>query len=502
MSSRLPPLAGLQLAACLDKLGRREAALGARVETYAALVDRRWVQPPDAAEYYLERFEAEIGPACARLGATSPACSRYARARARRAGVLEQARQIETLGRELAPVLGWIHTDPSAAGMRLLHLRKSGRLAVARRATERSATAGAPVLALLLDVPTLLESALRAPGLERIRTGEVALRVSGPDGNLLYNRDSQPVEGPVLVDSLGEGLPDCKAVLRRQPPDSERGFLAARRNLYLALTALLLGLLLFGGFAVFRTVLQEAELVAVKSNLVSLVSHEFRNPIASIRTLVERLQAGYVTDAARKQQYFDVIAGELQRLTRLVNNFLDFSQIDAGRKAYHPIETDLPALLGEVLAPFEARASQQGFRIETSVEVPIPAVRVDRDAIAQAILNLLDNALKYSTRDKRIDVRVRHAGGVVLVEVKDHGDGIDTNDLPHVFEAAYRTSDAARRNVPGVGLGLAIVKHVMTRHGGDVTVDSAPDGTTFALRIPAPAPTDAVRAPGAVPAVR
>ena len=183
-------------------------------------------------------------------------------------------------------------------------------------------------------------------------------------------------------------------------------------------------LLFAGALLMIRTLNHEMNVLRMKSDLVSVVSHEFKSPITSIRTLMERLQAGYVTDAGKRQQYFDVVCGELQRLTRLVNNFLAFSSMETGVKQYHRFETDLPELLAELLTPFEARVTQQGFTLETEIESGLPSVEVDRDSLSQAVLNLLDNAVKYSSDSRTIRVSVRRNTRSVELSVADRGRGI------------------------------------------------------------------------------
>jgi signal transduction histidine kinase len=185
------------------------------------------------------------------------------------------------------------------------------------------------------------------------------------------------------------------------------------------------------------------------------------------------------------QLYFDVVGGELQRLTRLVNNVLDFSKIEAGSKEYFFAETDLAGLAKELLLTFEPLASHRGLRIETEVAPSLPLVRMDRDSISQAILNLLDNAMKYSDKGTTIRVSLERNGSAVLFKVSDQGRGIPGEDIPRIFLPSYRSSDPENREVPGAGLGLSVVQHVMESHGGKVTVESIIGrGSTFTLAIP------------------
>ncbi|MFN2386232.1 MAG: sensor histidine kinase [Thermoanaerobaculia bacterium] len=293
--------------------------------------------------------------------------------------------------------------------------------------------------------------------------------------------------GDIFVrEKLGDGLPDWTVTLFPNASELEH-FVRRTRNLYVVLTGLLIAVLLLGAFFIARTVHHEMEVIRIKSDFVSLVSHEFKTPIASMRALMDRLQAGHVSDPQRRQRYYDIISGELQRVTRLVNNVLDFSRMEEGRKEYSREETDLPQLVRDLLSTFEAGASAKGFTIETDIRSDLAKVRVDRDAISQALLNLLDNAVKYSQGEKWIRVAVERNSHALRISVADRGSGIPPDEVAAIFSKFYRGRDTRSRPVPGLGLGLSLVEHVMAGHGGRVTVESPPgSGSVFTLSIPLP----------------
>jgi signal transduction histidine kinase len=324
--------------------------------------------------------------------------------------------------------------------------------------------------------------------LKMLRTAEEGhgsrVRVVGPAGRILSGDPALEPGDVFLREKLGDGLPDWTVILFPTASELEH-FVERTRNLYLVLTGLLMAILVLGAFFIVRTVHHEMEVIRIKSDFVSLVSHEFKTPIASMRALMDRLQAGHVSDPRRMQQYYDIISGELQRVTRLVNNVLDFSRMEEGRKEYSREETDVPRLVRDLLSTFEAGASAKGFRIETDIRTDVPKVPVDRDAISQALLNLLDNAVKYSDADKWIRVAVDQNSHALKISVADRGAGIPPDEATAIFSKFYRGRATKSQPVAGLGLGLSLVEHVMAGHGGRVTVESRPgSGSVFTLSLP------------------
>jgi signal transduction histidine kinase len=439
------------------------------------MVERRWIVASETLSFYSSEYEALIERECSRNGG-DPSCSVYRGLASGKAARIAQVKELETLRRDLPPLLASSrHGDER--GRRILRL--SGSTVVAARLSQNS------TLAAVIDQPALLTVVTR---LEERTEGAVRTRIENHSGQVIFGGT---VSGPgdvFLEERLPEGFPDWKVVLFHDPSDIAH-LTSLRRSLYGTITGTLILALLLGSFLIARAVHQEMEVIRIKSDFVSLVSHEFKTPIASMRALMDRLQAGHVPDHERMQRYYDIVSGELQRLTRLVNNVLDFSKIEEGRKFYSPQETDLAGLVRELVATFETGASARGFAIETAIEPDLPRVRVDRDSISQALLNLLDNAVKYSQQEKWIRVGVEQNSHFLLVSVADRGPGVSQKEIPKLFAKFYRSPEAAERGVPGLGLGLSLVEHVMSSHGGRVAVASEPGaGSTFTLSIPLEAP--------------
>jgi signal transduction histidine kinase len=253
---------------------------------------------------------------------------------------------------------------------------------------------------------------------------------------------------------------------------------------YIVLAAL--SLLMVGGiFLTYRNISKEMNLARQKSDFVANVSHELRTPLALIRLYAETLELGRLSSKDKYQEYFRIIREESERLTALINNILDFSRIDAGRKEYEFQETNLGELVHSTLDSYRFQIQQNGFAFEENISPDIPPVKVDREAIARSLLNLVNNALKYSKDQKHIAVKLYRANGSVKLEVQDRGIGIPLNEQEKIFEKFYRCGDPLVHNVKGSGLGLSLVRHIVRAHGGDVEVQSAPEkGSKFTIALP------------------
>lgn len=252
-----------------------------------------------------------------------------------------------------------------------------------------------------------------------------------------------------------------------------------------------LSVLMIGGLVLtYRSVNKQVALARLKSDFVSNVSHELRTPLALIRLYAETLELGRITTREKKNEYYSIIRKESERLTALINNILDFSRIEAGRKEYDFRETDIAELVRGTLDSYRYQIEQQGFSLEEHIDPGIPAVKVDREAIARALVNLVNNALKYSANEKFLGVRLYRDSSMLKLEVSDRGIGIERHEQSRIFEKFYRTCDPLVHNTKGSGLGLSLVRHITQAHGGEVAVESAPGrGSKFILSLPLAQPS-------------
>jgi signal transduction histidine kinase len=251
-----------------------------------------------------------------------------------------------------------------------------------------------------------------------------------------------------------------------------------------------LSILMIGGiWLTYRNVTREMRLARLKSDFVANVSHELRTPLALIRLYAETLELGRLSAKEKYQEYYRIIREESERLTALINNILDFSRIEAGRKEYEFKETNLCELVHSTLDSYRFQIEQNGFAFEEKISPDVPPVNVDREAIARSLLNLVNNALKYSKDRKFIGVSLYRANGSVKLEVSDHGIGIPQPEQEKIFEKFYRCGDPLVHNIKGSGLGLSLVRHIARAHGGDVKVESAPEkGSKFTIELPVAGP--------------
>jgi signal transduction histidine kinase len=252
-----------------------------------------------------------------------------------------------------------------------------------------------------------------------------------------------------------------------------------------------LSVLMIGGLVLtYRSVNKQVALARLKSDFVSNVSHELRTPLALIRLYAETLELGRITTQDKKNEYYSIIRKESERLSALINNILDFSRIEAGAKEYDFRETDIAELVRNTLDSYRYQIEQQGFALEEQIDPGIPAVKVDREAIARALVNLVNNALKYSGNEKFLSVRLYREQSVLKLEVSDRGIGIERHEQSRIFDKFYRTCDPLVHNTKGSGLGLSLVRHITRAHGGDVEVESTPGrGSKFTLSLPLATPS-------------
>jgi len=262
---------------------------------------------------------------------------------------------------------------------------------------------------------------------------------------------------------------------------AETGWFDQRRLLWYGFICLLVIMLMAGLAMTVRVVRREVELARLQSEFVAAVTHEFKSPITSIRLLMERISGGRLRTPEAAGEYYAAVGRETDRLDRLVNRLLESQKIQAGQKRYRFEPASLRELAEAAVARLRPQAEAKSIAIRLEAGGELPEVLLDQAAMADALENLLDNAIKYSPSGTEVSVAVEAREQQVCVEVRDQGPGIDADDLPHIFDRFYR----GRQNAHGTGLGLALVKAAVEAHGGTVTVTSVPGGgSTFCLRLP------------------
>jgi signal transduction histidine kinase len=390
---------------------------------------------------------------------------------------LRHADAITNVAEHLQPRLG--SASPAAAA------------GVAHRITIDSATGTAPVFWRFSTDATgatlatgFVENSdyLSGPVLARIISD---LNASSWVQIALEREPGSGVRQPLARAPLGDGLPGWSVTAHDAKGRTLQQLASTERWTYASLLAAVLAVLVAGIVWTTRAWAREAELSRLQADFVANVSHELKTPLALIRMFGETLESGLVADPTKQKEFHGIIRRESERLTHLINNVLDTATIEAGTKRFAFEDVDLVALVREALDAYAPLFSRMSFTVSAALPDQACGVRIDRNAVSQAIVNLFQNAIRYSQDARELSVAVGNGGNEVTVSVRDRGIGIAPADLPHIFDKFYRVG--RNQDLPaGSGLGLSIVKHVMTAHGGRVDVRSAPgEGSEFTLVFPA-----------------
>jgi len=473
--------------------GQRAEAAGAFLELYQGLLDARWPLSRSQFESFRklaeDRFRAAVGDLDASLRADWEGrlqdLKKIEGERLAKTGVLEKVRgriipRMRLEAREMDADSGkWLRiAEPTDSGLLLASFFPLDTNTMLGMLLDPQALAsglfppdsGKPELEEGLSVAIVDESRKVVVG-----QGLVSPEASEKSG------DPQLVFTGAFTDSFPPWAID---IYRSGVGAAERQF-RLRKTIYVLSLAAVIAALFFGGFLAIRSTAKELRLAKLKSDFTATVSHEFRTPLTSIRYMAELLQRGRVVDESRKQQYYETITGESERLSRLVENLLDFSKIEAGMKEYRMEETDITALAADVAGRFRQQAAFKDFTLETEIADDLPLIRADKDALGRAVLNLLDNAVKYSGGNPRVTLRAWSGEDAVNFQVEDHGIGIGKPEQKKIFEKFYRSESALQSSVKGSGIGLPLVEHVVRAHGGKVFLESEPGkGTRVTIRLP------------------
>ncbi len=330
--------------------------------------------------------------------------------------------------------------------------------------------------------------ALRRDVLEASLAGlesPTVVAVLDAEGRAVYSRRPLDRAERLVAVGVGETLPEWRIAVYAPPGSAPRAAVRRQVAMFMGAFVVLLVVIAAGVVLVWRLMRRETEMAALRSDFVANVSHDLKTPLSVIRMFGETLELGRVPDEGRRQEYYRVIARESERLSRLIDNVLDFSRIEGGRWRCEPAPTAVEPLVRETLEAFAWPLEQQGFKVEVSVAPDLPEVALDPDAVGQALANLVDNAIKYSGAERAVTIDARLDGAGLALSVADRGIGIPAAEHARIFEKFYRVGRSDTQGRRGSGVGLALVRHVAEAHGGRVTVTSAPGaGSRFTLWLP------------------
>jgi two-component system, OmpR family, phosphate regulon sensor histidine kinase PhoR len=294
-----------------------------------------------------------------------------------------------------------------------------------------------------------------------------------------------PADAPMTERRLSAvtGLP--WTVVVGSSADADLDEIAGRRRLIFAGLALLVGLVVAGGYFIIRAVLREFAVAQLQSDFVAAVSHEFRTPLTSLRQFTDLLNDNPDFPAEKRHTFYQAQSRATERLRRLVESLLDFGRMEAGARPYRFERLPAGPLVRAVVDDFKRDATPEGFTLEPSIGTGSTEIDVDPDAFTRALWNLLDNAVKYSGSSRSISVAASVGNDAVTIAVRDGGIGIPRQEQEQIFKKFVRGSSARTHGIKGTGIGLAMVRHIVEAHGGRVRVESAPGhGSTFTIVLP------------------
>jgi signal transduction histidine kinase len=476
----LGPVAHLEHGSLLLEAGDSAAAVNTFVDLYKRLVDGEWILERAQYDFFRGRAQESIDAIASAASLPSAMQSKESERRRRTERLLLlQATAAERLNARLDRGSG-----TQTAGGNRFTLESGGQTYLVSLLGRSDSEPG--VWGLLLDAGYLGDTVLARSIGGQVDSETTDWAVRGRDGITILAR-ADPPEGTVALNATFAGdFPPWLIEFYQRPQNPYKRLLASSQSVYFYMFLLIAAILVFGLVLTVRAVTQELELARLKSDFVSTVSHEFKSPVTSIRQLAEMLQAGRVPDEERRRRYYDVLVEQSSRLSSLVINILDLARIEEGRKEFRFEAIDVGELLRDIATTVQHRVGHEGYVIEADIAKELLPVSGDKDAITQAVTNLIDNAIQYSDDAKQINLSGSLHDELVTIAVEDFGVGIPDDDFDKIFDRFYRGGDALTRSVKGSGLGLTLIQEIVEAHGGTVHVESTlGEGSKFSIRLPA-----------------
>ena len=492
-SSNLPlaVISGLQIVNCYKELGDSDAAVTTLLALYRNICDMTWDLTEAQFRTYCSLIDENLTAITAEMGpefSDSEYSQELDRIKDLHEERIEQWRVMKNIDQKIMPELVNVFSRSSDSGLSPVFYAKiiddTSYLIASVSFSEELNNDLSGLIGAKADQEYLAGHVLKELIESQQLSENTNVVISDLAGRPILGNKIESTESASVTEFFDDNFPPWKIEFFRDETSGLSG-IDIKKNFYFWTIVVLLIVLTFGAALIMRTVAHEMDVLKIKSDFVSSVSHEFKTPLTSIRTLIERLQEGKVDDKTKMNQYFSVIAQDTDKLTRMVGNILDFSKIEEGKREYDFVETDVVQFVSNHIQEFQKDELLKNFSIQASVQEDIPPISVDREAISQVLNNLLDNAVKFSADKKKIQVHLRKDNGDIVLEVKDFGIGIPPDDLDKIFEKFYQGKNALKQTVKGTGLGLTLVKHTVEAHGGRVSVKSkVGEGSTFSLVFP------------------
>jgi len=310
------------------------------------------------------------------------------------------------------------------------------------------------------------------------------------DPNLNVLKDGIISEGTLAISYRQFPIPGKLHITHPDIQDLKKSVL--RENFYYgAIITLLAMLMIFGVVLIVRDISRESETTLLKTEFVNNISHELKTPLSLIRLFGETLQTKKNLSKQEIEDSYQIITKESERLSHLINNVLDFSKIEMGKKEFNFTKENLGKIVEETLESYRYHLEKKGFTIRKKIATELSEVRIDKEAIASILINLLSNAVKFSPDEKEVIVRLFSAEETIVLQVADKGIGITKKEIHKIFQRFYRSKNDLGPDSKGSGLGLALVKHITEAHRGRIEVESEPNrGSVFSIILPAVEPPE------------
>jgi signal transduction histidine kinase/tetratricopeptide (TPR) repeat protein len=479
-----------QMAVCYRHLGESQTSLEAFLDLYRDILDMQWPLTQAQFKTYANLAKDSISEGLSEnqlevsLGEYQ---EEYERLTILHQEMLEKWKVVEDISQEIVPELR-ARQNEQAYDSILLRFDKniSGRnyLISAVQIPDSSENRSIGLLGVKIREQQLIQDVIPAAIQSFPISHPSDVVISHLSGKILLGKKNSSTEPATATEFFEDNFPPWRIDIFPREGEASSVF-DLKRSFYFWTIITLVVVLISGAVLISRTIAQEMAVLRLKSDFVSSVSHEFKSPLTSIKSLAERLRDGKVTDSDRMKQYFSVITQDADRLARLVTNILDFSKIEEGKREYEFEETDLGKLITQNIEGFQKEEIAKGVKIQTQISEDIPLLDVDKDAMSQALNNLLDNAVKFSPDRKEIDVILKKDDKNIILEVRDKGIGIPPDEWDKVFDKFYQGRNEVRKAAKGTGLGLTLVKHTVEAHGGRIEVESrVGEGSTFSIILP------------------
>ena len=339
------------------------------------------------------------------------------------------------------------------------------------------------IICLVIDPKVFVQRILSSKIQEAARS-EFIISITNPELDFRFNSTLDTQKGDIQQQRALWIFPDFNIGISLAGKTID-DLVKERITSNIMLIGLVTIVLIFGAWFIFRNIKKEMQLAQIKSDFVSNVSHELRTPLSLISMFSETLELDRVKSEEKKKEYYSIISQEANRLGRIVNTILSFSKMEAGKRQFNFVETYINDIAENINRSYKFHLEQKGFKFNLEKDETIPILKIDEEAFSEALVNLVDNAVKYSDQLKVITVRTGKENDYVFIEVEDKGIGIPQKDQKKIYEKFFRVSSGNVHNVKGSGLGLSIVKHIMDAHNGRIELTSEVNkGSKFKLIFP------------------